>query len=928
MIRDAQELLSRLLTVFRRRKLDQDFDEEFATHIDLLREQNERRGLPQHEARRQAILKMGGLNATRDLHHEARGLPRLQRCLDALQSIVRDLFHSARSLARARAFTLVCVVSLGVGMGTFVALVTLIRALATPPAGIKTDGLVELLVTPLGPLRAKLGRAALEEWSYPDLDELRNAHTGMAITGWAFGSSESGIQREEDAPPLRVPTLFVSANYFSTVGVSLARGPGFDPAVDDIRSAEPRVVVSYEFWQNTLGSDPDIVGKTVTLDGVPHVVLGITPDGFRTHLHSFESPSSLVFIPLERHPRLRVDSNLRLNRDISWLRIHGRIAPGVDIAQANAAVSAIMSGLAKEYPVSNEFKAASVERYYAQGAARRFSVDSQKFDWFLGLAGMVLLIVCVNISGMMLVRGATRERELSIREALGAGRRRLVQYLLFEAVLLAFIGGGLSAFVLFGIPAVVGWWFGFPIPPEFDLDAVGVAISVGLCLLVSLFFGLLPALRFSRPNLIPALKDDAGVGGQKVSRVHRVAATVQIGVAIPFLVISGVLLDRVRTADFGFKTDGLVAARLGPAASRDASKRGSADFPVRSVRDHLKQANGVVSVTMADGMPIDFARRYVRVAAVRGAQARQRAASSDGTEFVTTHVTRVAEGYLDTIGTPLLRGRSITAEDSAVAARVAVISEPLATQLFPNGDAIGEQLKFELEQGHEEEFTIVGVSADFATSQLTTERPQMLLPLPEKPASAAYFIARGAAGDEMRAASAFESAVREFDLEFASTVHGALRAVVTGKELVSTSVEDLIAESASVAFAGGIVLVLAALGVFGVIGFMVATRTREIAVRMALGASRLRVVGLLLSDVVKLVLPGVAGGLLISAVLIRTMNTVAETPIRVGQTPLGVAEPLVYVVAAAIAIFVALLASLPAARCAASVQPMVAMRSE
>jgi predicted permease len=918
MIRDIQETISRLFSVFRRRALDRDFEDEFATHIDLLTEQNARRGLLRDEARRQAILKMGGLNATRDFHREARGLPRFQRCWDALQSIGRDFAHAARSLASARAFTLVCVVSLGLGMGAFVAFVTFIRALATPPPGINTNGLVELLVTPLGPLRAKVGRGVIEDWSYPDFEALRHADTGMAITGWTMGSSESGIPRPDDAAPLRVPTLFVSANYFSTVGVSLARGPGFDPAIDDVPSAEPRVVLSYEFWQNRMGSNPDIVGKTLTLDGIPHVVAGIAADGFRSHFHAFESPSSLVFIPLERHPRLRDDPKLRFNRDINWLHIHGRLAPGVDIARANAAVSATMSGLAQQYPVSNEFKAASVEPYYAQGAAQRRSEQSRKFDWFLGLSGMVLLIVCLNISGMMLVRAASRERELSIRQALGAGRRRLVQYLLFEAVLLAFSGGALSAIVLFGIPAVVAWKLGFPIPPELDFDAVGFAISAGLCLVVSLLFGLLPAIRFGRPNVISALKDDAGGGGRKVGRVHRLAAAVQVGIAIPFLVISGVLLDRVRTADFGFETDGLVAARLVPEAA--GFKRGSAGFFFRSVRDDLKQTSGVTSVTMADGMPIDFARRNVRVAA------------SNGTDFVTAHVTRVAEGYLDTIGAGMLRGRSITAEDGAIDARVAVISEPLAVQLFPNGDAIGERLKFELEEGREQEFTIVGVSADFATSQLTTERPQMLLPLSEEPASRLFLIARGAAGDEARLTSVFENAIREFDPKFMPNLSahpiGRVPGIVTGKKLVVTSIEDLIAESASVAFAGGIVLVLAALGVLGVIGFMVATRTREIAVRMALGASRPRVFGLLLSDVVKLVLPGVAGGLLFSAVLIRTIRTVAETPLTVGPTPLGIAEPLVYVAAAAIAVVAALVAGLPAARRAAAVQPMVAMRSE
>ena len=396
------------------------------------------------------------------------------------------------------------------------------------------------------------------------------------------------------------------------------------------------------------------------------------------------------------------------------MRIHGRLDPGVDITQANALVSATVSGLAQRYPASNEFKAATVEPYSSLGAAGR-PESRRVVSVILGLAGAVLLIVCLNISGMMLVRGANRERELSIRAALGAGRRRLIQHLFFEAVLLAFAGGALSAFVLFGIPAIVGWWMGAPVPQEIDLDAVGVAISSGLCLLVSVLFGLLPAVRFSRPNLIPALKDDAGGGGRQTIRVHRVAAMVQIGIAIPFLVISGVMLDRVRTADFGFPTDGLAAARL-PAP---AGPEREAGFSIRRVRDNLQQASGVRSVAVAEGMPIDFDYRLFRVA------------STSGAEFVTAHVTRVGENFLETIGAPLLRGRTITAEDRIMAAPVAVISEPLAEQLFPATEPIGERVTVTLEESREQEFTIVGVSADFATSQLTTERPQILLPLPD-----------------------------------------------------------------------------------------------------------------------------------------------------------------------------------------------------
>ena len=299
-------------------------------------------------------------------------------------------------------------------------------------------------------------------------------------------------------------------------------------------------------------------------------------------------------------------------------------------------------------------------------------------------------------------------------------------------------------------------------------------------------------------------------------------------------------------------------------------------------------------------------------------------------------MTHVGENFLETIGARLLRGRTINAEDRVMSASVAMISQPLAEQLFPATEPIGERVTVTLEGSREQEFTIVGVSADFATSQLTTERPQILLPLPDLSTGAlakvetlprtVHLIARGAPGDEPKLKAALETALRELGVEALPGV--AFPGIVTGQDLVEKSLGDLISESMAVGFAGGLVLILAALGIVGVVGFMVATRTRELAVRMALGATRLGVFGLMLSDIVKLVIPGVVGGLVLGAVLIRTMQNVMGTPLTVGPTPLGVMEPVIYAGASAIAISVALLAGLPAARRATSVQPMVAIRSE
>jgi predicted permease len=838
-----------------------------------------------------------------------------------VNGIWRDLGHAGRSLAKARAFTFVCVVSLGIGMVPVIAVPYISRITRTPPPGVKTEGLVEVVTTPRGP------RGASDAWSYPDFADLRAAAAGMSITGWTGGPSKTTIQTPAGVETKSVPTMFVSANYFSTVGVALARGPGFNEAVDDPSNAEPVVILGYTFWQNQLGSDPDIVGKTLTLDDIPHVVVGIAPERFDGHLflHGKE-----LFVPLEQHPRLRdrnADNKGRSERNNEWIYIIGRLSPGVSMAQTTAAVSAVTSQLAKQYPSTNEFKAGIVVAYHPGGYLARtqfLAIEAVA----LTLTGAVLLVVCLNVSGMMQVRSAMRERELSIRQAIGASRGRLVQYLLSEAIILAGLGSALGSIVLFNIPSLLSWAAGRPLPDQLQEalrpDLSLVAICVGLCLFTSLVFGLLPAARFSRPVIISSLKDDAGVGGFRAGRVHRLTAALQVAVAVPLIVMSGMSLDRFRataTTDLGFDADLLYAAPLKlEAAGKEAAGNETAGFRIRSVRDNLEKASGVASATVADGLPLDFAGRGTKVSLQADADA--------APNFVSIQVTRVGDGYLRTMGIPLVRGRGFTVDDRAGAEMVTVISKPLADQLFPNAEAseaIGKRLTLGTDKKTQQALTIVGISSDFPTSQMSTERPQLLLPLAQHPAPNVFLVARSAPGEApLKMTAALENAIRELgpdvDRNLATGDGVAYARIVTGVWLRQNSMRDFLVQSAVSGGAGSVILMLAALGIYGVVGLMVATRTREIAVRVALGASRRRVLGMILFDVVKLALPGVAVGLVLTATLVRLNGE------NMG-IPLSNAEPLAYVAGAAVAMLVAVLASLAPARRAASVQPMVAMRS-
>jgi putative ABC transport system permease protein len=825
--------------------------------------------------------------------------------------IWRDLLYAGRSLAKARAFTLVCVVSLGIGMVPVIAIPYWARTLRMPPAGMKTEGFVELVTTPTG------SRGASDDWSYPDFETLRESNTGIALIGWTNGESKIAVDTTPGGLPESVLTMFVSANYFQTIGLALARGAGFDATGDNPLTAEPVVIVGYSYWQNHMGAVQEVIGKTLTLDGISHVVIGVAPEHFSGHMGFQERQ---LFLPLGRYPPLRTDTTLRVDRSREWLNVHGRVTSGVSIGQASAAVAAITSRLATEYPATNQLKAGIAVPYDPLGHFNEFRVvETLAFT----LTGAVLVVVCLNISGMMLVRSAMRERELSIRHAIGASRGRLARYLLSEAIVLAGLGAVLGSVVLFNGPHLLAW-AGRPFPFEaqealrFDLSIVSIGIA--LCLATSVVFGLLPATRFSRPVIIYSLKDDAGIGGFQAGRVHRLTAALQVAIAVPLIVLSAIAVDRMRvtaTGNLGFESDLLYAAPLTFDGVPD-KKAESVELRLRSARDNLEKASGVASATVADGLPLDLKSRSERVSL----QADKNSAS----RVVIVQTTRVGDGYLDTMDIPLLVGRGFTHDDSADGELVTVISKTLADQLAPNDPTvIGKRLTFGPEGKTQQTLTIVGVTRDFPTAQMGTERAQLLLPLAQHPSPNVFLVARSAAGEQpLKLSAALENAVRDLgpDVDRNHTYGGgtAYSRIVTGVGLRQNSVRRFLGRAAVTGGAGSVILTLAALGIYGVVGLMVATRPREIAVRVALGASRRGVMGMILFDVVKLVMPGVACGLLITVAIVRLQGD--NMGIRLSN-----AEPLAYVVGAAIAVLVAVLASLAYARRAASIQPMVAMRS-
>lgn len=275
-----------------------------------------------------------------------------------------DLLHAARTLTHTRAFTAVCVVSLGLGMSVIIAVLLLTRFVISTPPGVHADGLVELVIRPSGVMRAEAGTNIVDTWSFPDYLDLRDAADVMTLSGWSRGE---GLVRPPDQQAARsVPTMYVSSNYFSTLGVSLARGRGFTP-VHDASHAPLEAVISHRMWQLSFASDPHVIGRSLTINRSDYVVVGIAPEKFRGHVSGLDNSHYSLWLPLSHHARLTGADNVRASRDARWVRTIGRLPAGMSLAQADAMVHATMAGLSTRYPATNKDKAGGVEAYFAPG---------------------------------------------------------------------------------------------------------------------------------------------------------------------------------------------------------------------------------------------------------------------------------------------------------------------------------------------------------------------------------------------------------------------------------------------------------------------------------------------------------------------------------------------------------------------------------
>jgi putative ABC transport system permease protein len=808
-----------------------------------------------------------------------------------------DLRHAARALIRRPLFTFVAVLSLAVGVGATTAVFSIANTLLIQPLpGIRhADRLVEVG-------RGYRG-SGYDSFSFPDLQALKEqvpAFEHLAVFDFSpasFGAGGEGFQ---------ILAADVSAAYFTALGVTAVIGRLFSVEEDAPWGAHPVAVVDHRFWQERLGGDPGVVGSTITVNRTSLTVVGVLPPEFRGHVVALRPQ---VYLPLSMVSVLRPQLGTVEHPNNHWFFPIGRLAEGATIEGAQVAASTVFDRLRAERSELYENKTVHVRAYgplpsVARDAVRIFMA------LLMTLAGLVLLVTCANVAGMLLVRATDRERELAVRAALGAGRVALIRRLLVEALALFVVGGAVGAGLAYGLVGLITA-VPLPVPIPLDLrvetDLAVLLFALVVTLVAGVASGLAPALPASRPELVPMLKEGGRGRSLRGGRMRRLFVVAQVSLSLVLMVAAGLFLRSLESAggmQTGFDPKGVYLVKLD--LSLEGYGRRDGQRFVRDVLERVRSIPGVTAAAASRDLPMDLAswgNPYWEEGTWDG-EGRPPSIGSD--------VNIVAPGYFETLRIPVLRGRTFTDADDATAEPVVVVSRTLAERAWPDGMALGRRIRFY--DGTETAYTVVGVVEDVKNQLLVQpDEPMAYRAYAQWYAPEVTLVARttpGATG----VPAALRRAILELDPALALTETQSLDRV-TAIGIMPQRIAAWLA-----AALGLLAVFLSGLGIYGVVAYTFARRTREVGIRMAVGARRADIGRLVLRFAAGLILPGVlVGGVagVALAFLVRGF--------LIGVRPLDL--PTFAGVAAVLAAVVVAATIVPARR-AATVQPMEALRSE
>lgn len=889
----------RFRSLFRRQTADGELDSELRFHLERQVAANMKAGMPLAEARLAALREFGSVE---QLKEECRD----ERHTNYLHDLVHDARYGLRMLRKAPGFTAIAVLTLALGIGANTAIFSLVDSLLLRPLPVKDPGQLAVIAFRQGhgPL--------LTQFSAADLRDIRAQSTDVFsdMLGYMFAFDGISLNGKAD----RAFTYYVTGNFFSVLAMKPYAGRLILPSEGQTPGADPVAVLAYAYWKTHFGGDPSIVGKRILVNAHPCTVVGIAPPEFHG---LYPAPAAQLYLPFSMLGTFEAGwpKDLMSNRILQNLIVLGRLRPGVSIATANATLNVIARRLSDEYPETN--KGMSLSAYPERLARPDPSTAGTLIRiaaLFLGLVALVLLLACANIANLLMVRATSRAREMAVRAALGAARSRLIRQLFTESILLALFGGVAGLFLGMSASRAIGsidLHTPVPVSLVYGFDWRIFVYTFAAALLTGVIVGVIPALRASRTSISIALHESGrSIAGGK-NRVRTALVVLQVAGSLMLLVIAGLFtrsLGAVQHSSLGFDPHNLVNFTMDPSEIGYDETQGLAFY--KSVLDRVRALPGVQSASLTSSVPMsNYGNNdYLKISDYQNPP-------GQGLPLISYSV--VSPAFFQTMRIPILRGRSFKEGDVQGAPDVAVVSQGFAARFWPNQDPIGKHFA-KVSGVTNPVYEVVGIAKDCHYDDLTGPiAPYFYLPLAQDYALSSLQIlqVRSAAPPDVVIPEA-QDAVRSFAPNLP------LFDICTMTESLDSLSGFLSFQlGAGLAAALGLLgLILAIVGVYGVISYSVSQRTHEIGIRMALGAQRAEVLRMILRQGFVIVAAGLVFGCLSAFAAARLISSML-----VG---VSAADPATYSAVTLMLALVALLACYIPARRAMRVDPMVALRYE
>jgi predicted permease len=902
-----------LRAVLTRSRVEREMDAELRFHLETYAQALVRGGVLHEEAMRRARLEFGGIEQTKEICRDARGV-------NLIESFTQDIRFGLRMLRKSPGFTAVAVLTLALGIGANTAIFTVIDAVLLRTLPVQHP---EELVTVGDPGRVhswSSGNPRIDVFSLPLYREIRDKNS--VFSSVLASSHLENLRIKIEGGAENINGRLVTENYFQTLGVSPLLGRTFSSADGKAPGSDPIVVISYSYWQRRFAGDPTVLGRKVRLNNYPFTIIGVAPPGFFGEVVGDRLD---VWAPMMMQAQVMPGRDFLQNANISSLLLIGRLKPSVSIEHARANVNAVVEQ-ALTVSLSSRLSADDRDeirhmKFAVPVAAGGRGLSRLREDFatplllLMAMVLLVLLVACVNVANLMLARSAARQREMAIRFAMGAGAGRIIRQLLTESLVLALLGGAVGLLVArWGSTLLVGLAYGNRFASDrltLGVDWRVLAFTAAICLVAAMVFGLAPALRILHVKLERSLKEggrDLGTGSK--GRVRYALAASQIALSVLVLMAAGLLVRSLRNleeADLGYSRDQLLIV---PVDLVSAGYRGAAmQNATRELLLRLGHLPGVRSVSASSNGLFNGNESSDSVRVEGSARENEDTATADD---------EVGPNYFSTIGAPIVLGREITQEDFQSGARVAVVNESFANFYLAGRDPIGRMAHIQdSSRPDQSPYQIVGVCRDVHDHDVRgSVRRRMYAPLTSADfdETDTLFVEIRAVGNPQILVNSVRSAIREINADL--TVGD----IETGGELVTDTLGSQMLVAKLSTFFGGLVLLLVCVGLYGSMAYNVAGRTKEIGLRMALGAPRADLIWMVMRETWMVLAIGVSVGIpvgIATTELFRAMlfNVSKSDPVSIGGAILAL-------------VMICVSAAIVPVRRATRVDPMVALRYE